>query len=75
MKILLFSHLHQIREYTEYITAFKRIAPVESVFLTMGREEFELGRAMGVFDVVKDILPEQSELDSRMQTRLERPNL
>ena len=41
----------------------------------MGREEFELGRPMGVFDVVKDILPEQSELDSRMQTRLERPNL
>jgi hypothetical protein len=30
----------------------------------MGRDEYELGKKTGAFDVVKDILPEQSELDA-----------
>ena len=64
MKILLFCHLGQIREYAEYIKAFKKIRSVETVFLTMGQDEFELGQEVATFDVVKDILPATSELDS-----------
>ncbi len=64
MKILLFSHLAQIPEYAAYINAFKKVNSVQSLFLTMGREEYELGQEVGAFDVVKDILPKQSELDA-----------
>lgn len=64
MKILLFCHLGQIREYAEYIKAFKKIRSVETVFLVMGQEEYELGQEVGTFDVVKDILPATSELDA-----------
>ena len=64
MKILLFCHLGQIREYAEYIKAFKKIRSVETVFLTMGQEEFELGEEVATFDVVKDILPTTSQLDA-----------
>lgn len=66
MKILLFCHLGQIKEYAEYINAFNRLAPVRvrSVLLTMGEEEYELGKEVGAFDVVKNILPDESELDA-----------
>lgn len=63
MKILLFCHLGQIREYAEYINAFKKICPIQTVFLTMGEEECKLGQDVATFDVVKDILPTTSELD------------
>ena len=63
MKILLFCHLGQIKEYAEYINAFKKVNSVQSLFLTMGQEEYDLGQEVGTFDVVKDILPKQSELD------------
>jgi hypothetical protein len=64
VKILLFCHLGQIKEYAEYIKAFKKIRPVETVFLTMGQEEFELGQEVATFDVVKDILPSTSLLNA-----------
>jgi len=64
MKIMLFCHLGQIREYAEYVNALKQVDSVQSVFLTMGQEEYELGQNVGAFDVVKDILPKQSELDA-----------
>jgi hypothetical protein len=64
MKILLFCHLGQIREYSEYIKAFKKIRSVNTVFLTMGQKEFELGQEVATFDVVKDILPTTSQLDA-----------
>ena len=64
MKILLFCHLGQIREYAEYINALKQVDSVQSVLLTIGQEEYALGQEVGAFDVVKDILPEQSELDA-----------
>ena len=64
MRILLFCHLGQIREYAEYVNALSKVNSVQSVFLTMGQEEYELGQEVGAFDVVKDILPEQSELDA-----------
>ena len=64
MKILLFCHLSQIHEYSEYIHALKKVGSVQTLFLTMGQEEYELGQKLGVFDVVKDILPEQSEIDA-----------
>ncbi|MFT6753588.1 MAG: hypothetical protein ACJA2O_003783 [Candidatus Azotimanducaceae bacterium] len=64
MKILLFCHLGQIREYAEYIKGFKKVRSVETVFLTMGQEEFELGQQVATFDVVKDILPNTLELNA-----------
>jgi hypothetical protein len=64
MKILLFCHLGQIREYGEYINAFKKVGSVRSVLLTMGQEEHQLGEEVGRFDLVKNILPEESELDA-----------
>lgn len=64
MKILLFGHLSLIPEYVAFINAFKKVSPVQSLLLTMGREEFELGQEVGAFDVVKDILPKQPELDA-----------
>lgn len=64
MKILLFCHLGQIREYAEYINAFKKVKSVQTVFLTMGEEEYELGQELGAFDVVRNILPRESELDA-----------
>src|SRR6056297_468076 len=67
MKILLFCHLGQIKEYAEYINAFNRVGPVTSVLLTAGHDEYELGREVGAFDEVKDILPEESELDRAEQ--------
>jgi len=63
MKILLFCHLGQIREYAEYVKALRKVDSVEALFLTMGRKEYELGREVGVFDEVQDILPEESDLD------------
>lgn len=70
MKILLFCHLGQIREYAEYIKAFKKIRTVETVFLAMGQEEFELAQAVATFDEVKDILPADSELDTTEEQQL-----
>jgi len=64
MKILLFCHHAQIREYAKYINAFKKTNLVQSLFLTMGRDEYELGQELGAFDVVKDILPGKRELDA-----------
>ncbi len=63
MKILLFSHVDQIGEYAAYIDGFKKRGSVESLFLTMGEEESKLGLQTGAFDVVKDILPESSQID------------
>ena len=64
MKILLFCHLGQIKEYAEYIKAFNKVGSVRSVLLTTGQEEYQLGQKVGAFDVVKNILPEESELDA-----------
>lgn len=64
MKILLFCHLGQIREYAEYINAFNKVGSVQSVLLTMGQDEYQLGQKVGAFDVVKNILPQESELDA-----------
>ena len=64
MKILLFCHLGLIREYAEYINALKKVDSVQSLFLTMGSDEYELGCELGEFDEVKDILPGQVELDA-----------
>jgi hypothetical protein len=64
MKILLFCHLGQIPEFAEYINALKKVSSIQTLFLTMGREEYERGQEVGVFDVVKDVLPKQSELDA-----------
>ena len=63
MKILLFCHLGQIREYAEYINALNKVGSVRSVLLTIGQEEYQLGRQVGAFDEVRNILPEPSELD------------
>ena len=63
MKILLFCHLGQIREYARYIKALRQIDSVQSVLLTMGQEEFELAKEVGIFDEIKDILPERLALD------------
>ena len=64
MKILIFSHLSLIPIDAEGISALKKVNSVQSLLLTMGREEYELGQEVGAFDVVKDILPKQSELDA-----------
>ena len=64
MKILLFCHLGQIEEYAEYINAFNKVGSVQTVLLTIGQEEYALGKKVGAFDVVKDILPSVSELDA-----------
>jgi len=56
--------MQQIQEYAAYIKALKKIKSVQAVLLTMGREEYELGKTVGAFDVVKDILPEQSAIDA-----------
>lgn len=64
MRILIFGHLGHIDEYAEYIGALKKVSSIQSLFLTMGRDEYERGQEVGVFDVVKDILPSQSELDA-----------
>jgi len=64
MKILIFSHLSQIPDDAEFINVLKKVNSVQSRLLTMGRGEYELGQEVGVFDVVKDILPKQSELDA-----------
>lgn len=64
MKILLFCHLGQIREYAEYVNALSKVGFVQSVLLTMGEEEYQLGKEVGAFDVVKNILPAASELDA-----------
>ena len=64
MKILLFCHHAQIREYAQYINAFKKNNSIQSLFLTMGRDEYELAQELGAFDVVKDIHPGKVELDA-----------
>jgi hypothetical protein len=64
MKILLFCHLGQIEEYAEYINAFNRAGSVRSVLLTMGEDEYELGKKVGAFDAVKNLLPDESGLDA-----------
>lgn len=63
MKIMLFCHLGQILEYAEYVRAFKEIRSVEAILLTMGQDEYELGCRVGEFDVVKNILASDSDLD------------
>lgn len=63
MKILLFSHLTQIPRYASYVKAFKEVIPVRTLLLTMGEKEYELGENIGEFDVVKDVLPKQSEIE------------
>jgi hypothetical protein len=64
MKILLFCHLGQIEEYAEYINSFNRVGDVQTVLLTMGEDEYQLGKKVGAFDFVKNILPDASELDA-----------
>lgn len=64
MKILLLGHLGQIPEYAGYINALKKVDSVQSLLLTMGQDEYELGQGVGAFDRVKNILPKQSELDA-----------
>ena len=64
MKILLFCHLGQIQEYAGYINALSKVTQVESLFLTMGQEEFKLGNSVGAFDEVKDILPGEAQLNA-----------
>ena len=64
MKILLFCHLGQIEEYAEYINAFNQVGAVQTVLLTMGEEEYQLGKKVGAFDAVKNILPAAAELDA-----------
>ncbi len=64
MKILLFCHLGQIPEYAGYIEALSKVKPVQSLFLTMGQDEFDLGKKAGVFDEVKDVLPGKAQLDA-----------
>ena len=64
MRILLFCHLGQIKEYAEYIDAFNKVGSVQTVLLTLGEEEYKLGRDTGAFDVVKNILPTATELDA-----------
>lgn len=59
MKILLFSHLNQIHEYCIYIKALKREVNLHATLLTMGDEERALGCKAGVFDEVKNILPNE----------------
>jgi hypothetical protein len=63
MKILLFTHMNQIAESAVYINGLKKAGAVQTVMLTLGKEECDLGRETGAFDVVKDILPRESELD------------
>lgn len=63
MKILLFCHHGLIREYAQYISAFRKIQPIESILLTMGQEETKLAKELQAFDAVKDILPSKSQLD------------
>ena len=63
MKILLFTHMNQIVDNAAYMNGLKKAGPVQTVMLTLGKEECELGRSTGAFDVVKDILPGESELD------------
>lgn len=63
MRILLFCHLGQIREYAEYINAFNKVGSVRSVLLTIGEDEYELGTKVGAFDLVKNILPGESDLE------------
>lgn len=62
MKILIFGHIGHISEYTEYIKAFKKVNSVQSLFVTMGGEEYDLGQRIDAFDEVSDILPTDSEL-------------
>jgi hypothetical protein len=64
MKILLFCHLGQIREYAEYVNSFKKLKSLQTVFLTMGQEEYELAQEVATFDEVKDILPTQGQLET-----------
>lgn len=64
MKILIFGHFGHLEEYVEYIRALKKVDSIEALYLTMGRDECEFAREVGVFDAVKDILPSQSELDA-----------
>ena len=63
MKILLFTHMNQIADNSVYMNGLKKAGSVQTVMLTLGREECELGRETGAFDVVKDILPRESELN------------
>ena len=63
MKILLFSHLTHIPDNAVYINALKKVTSVQTRLLTMGREECELGHEVRTFDTVRDILPEESEID------------
>ena len=64
MKILLFSFLSQIPEYARYIDALKKVGSVQSLLLTTDPKAYKLGQKVGVFDSVKDILPEQSAIDA-----------
>ena len=63
MKILLFTHMNQVADNAAYMNGLKKAGPVQTVMLTLGKEESDLGRETGAFDVVKDILPSESELD------------
>lgn len=63
MKILLFTHMHQILDYSAYMNGVKKAGPVQTRLLTMGMEECEFGSETGAFDSVKNILPGESELD------------
>ena len=53
----------QIQDYAVYMNGIKKAGPVQTILLTLGREECELGLETGAFDAVKDILPGESEID------------
>ena len=63
MKILLFTHMTQIPDYAVYMNGVKKAGQVQTILLTLGREECELGLETGAFDAVKDILPRGAEID------------
>ena len=50
MKILLFTHMEQILDYSAYMNGVKKAGPVQARLLTMGREECEFGLETGAFD-------------------------
>ena len=63
MKILLFTHMTQIPDYAVYMNGLRKAGSVQTVLLTLGREERDFGLETGAFDAVKDILPGKSEID------------
>ncbi|MFK8017209.1 MAG: hypothetical protein AB8G17_17425 [Gammaproteobacteria bacterium] len=64
MKILLFSHLEQIREHAAYVRALKEVGEIDALLLTMGAQEYALADSEAVFNEVLDLLPAALDLDA-----------